>query len=263
MKVKTALLFTFFILNSLSMRSQNKNYLKNLQDSAAYSIGISVGSNMIKDNLIRLDLDYLEIGITTAVKQDSTWISPEQSQSVIQRVLNNKNYSKQSGDSAAYAIGLSIGSNMIKDGMSNLNLTVLMNGIKDTFSKSPQISVAQATTAITNYLALVKIEKGNTNYSEGKEFLKQNSRKQGVHELSNGLQFIILREGNGTLPSLNDTVVVHYHGSLLNGKVFDSSIERGQAAEFPVGAVIKGWTQALQMMRVGSKWKLFIPWSLA
>jgi len=263
MKVKAIFLFAFFIIGSLSMKSQNSNHLKNLQDSAAYSIGISIGSKMISDNLIRVDLDYLEMGITTAIKQDNAWISPEQSQSVIQRVKSNINYSKQSGDSAAYAIGLSIGTNMNKDGISNLNLTILMNGVKETFSKRPQVSEKVATAVITNYLTMVKIEKGNENYSAGKEFLKQNLRNPGVHELSTGLQFVILKEGNGSLPSLSDTVVVHYHGTLLNGKVFDSSIERGQAAEFPVGAVIEGWTQALQMMRVGSKWRLFIPPALA
>jgi len=140
---------------------------------------------------------------------------------------------------------------------------VLIKGVKSVFNKRNEISDEKATTVISNYLSLVQREKENANYSEGKEFLKQNSRKQGVHELSNGLQFIILKEGNGSLPNLSDTVVVHYHGTLLNGKVFDSSVERGQASEFPVAAVIEGWTQALQMMRVGSKWRLFIPSVLA
>ncbi|MBL0258239.1 MAG: FKBP-type peptidyl-prolyl cis-trans isomerase N-terminal domain-containing protein [Bacteroidetes bacterium] len=117
-----------------------------------------------------MDLDYLEMGITTAIKQDNAWISPEQSQSVIQRVKSNNNYSKQSGDSAAYAIGLSIGTNMNKDGISNLNLTILMNGVKETFSKRPQVSEKVAAAVITNYLTMVKIEKGNENYSTAKVF---------------------------------------------------------------------------------------------
>ena len=101
------------------------------------------------------------------------------------------------------------------------------------------------------------------NSSIGKKFLAENKKKPGVIELPDGLQYQVVKEGTGPMPTADDTVKVHYNGTLIDGTVFDSSIERGEPAEFPVGAVIKGWTEALQMMKVGSKYKLFIPSDLA
>lgn len=93
--------------------------------------------------------------------------------------------------------------------------------------------------------------------------MEENSKRQNVVTLESGLQYEIIKEGNGEKPLLSDTVTTHYHGTLINGEVFDSSIRRGQPATFPVSGVIKGWTEALQMMSVGSKWKLYIPHHLA
>jgi FKBP-type peptidyl-prolyl cis-trans isomerase FklB len=96
-----------------------------------------------------------------------------------------------------------------------------------------------------------------------KTYLDENAKKPGVKTLPSGLQYMVMKEGTGAKPTTADTVVCHYHGTLLDGKIFDSSVDRGQPATFPVSGVIPGWTEALQLMGVGTKWKLFIPSNLA
>ena len=98
---------------------------------------------------------------------------------------------------------------------------------------------------------------------KGEAFLAENAKKEGVKTIPSGLQYRVLKEGTGKKPSKTDNVVVHYKGTLIDGREFDSSYKRGQPAEFPVGGVIKGWTEALQLMPEGSKWMLYIPWNLA
>jgi FKBP-type peptidyl-prolyl cis-trans isomerase FklB len=101
------------------------------------------------------------------------------------------------------------------------------------------------------------------NKQEGEAFLAENKKKKGVTTLPSGLQYQVIRSGKGASPKASDTVVTHYHGTLINGKVFDSSVDRGQPATFPVARVIKGWTEALQKMKVGDKWKIYVPSQLA
>lgn len=108
-----------------------------------------------------------------------------------------------------------------------------------------------------------KAEKLAANLKEGEDFLKENAAKEGVHTTPSGLQYQILQEGTGPKPKATDTVKCHYHGTLINGTVFDSSVLRGQPASFPLNRVISGWTEALQLMPVGSKWRLFLHPTLA
>ncbi|MFM9053078.1 MAG: FKBP-type peptidyl-prolyl cis-trans isomerase, partial [Bacteroidota bacterium] len=105
--------------------------------------------------------------------------------------------------------------------------------------------------------------KSTANSAESKKFLENNKKKNGVTTTASGLQYEVIKQGTGPKPTAEDTVRTHYHGTLIDGTVFDSSVERGEPAEFPVGAVIKGWTEALQLMPVGSKYRLYIPSDLA
>ena len=105
--------------------------------------------------------------------------------------------------------------------------------------------------------------RAEANKKKGEEFLAENAKKQGVKTLPSGLQYLVLKEGTGKRPTATDEVEVHYHGTLLDGTVFDSSVERGEPASFPVGRVIAGWTEALQLMKEGAKWRVFIPSKLA
>ncbi len=171
---------------------------------------------------------------------------------------------KTNSDSVAYSIGVSIGANMKKDGLDSLDLEIMKQAINsamngDSLLVDPHLSQS----VIQSYLARKQKLKGEEGLLLGKAFLSENKKKQGVIELPDGLQYTVIKEGNGLTPTANDTVSVHYHGTLIDGTVFDSSIERGEPAEFPVSAVIKGWTEALQLMKVGSKYKLFIPADLA
>jgi FKBP-type peptidyl-prolyl cis-trans isomerase FklB len=171
---------------------------------------------------------------------------------------------KTLSDSVSYSIGVSIGSNMKKDGLDSLNLEIMKKAIESAINgDSLLVDAQQSQSVIQNYLTLKQKQKGDVNINAGKKFMDDNKKKEGVKELPNGMQYIVIKEGTGPKPTPTDTVSVHYHGTLIDGTVFDSSIERGEPAEFPVGAVIKGWTEALQMMNVGSKYKLFIPPDLA
>ena len=171
---------------------------------------------------------------------------------------------KTTSDSVAYSIGVSIGANMKKDGLDSLDLDIMKQAINSAMNgDSLLVDANLSQSVIQAYLARKQKQKGEAGMQIGKKFLEENKKKQGVIELPDGLQYMVMKEGTGPLPTANDTVSVHYHGTLIDGTVFDSSVERGEPAEFPVGAVIKGWTEALQLMKVGSKYKLFIPSDLA
>ena len=164
----------------------------------------------------------------------------------------------------SYAIGLSLASNMLQSGIKLVELDMLFDAIKDVMDgKQPKISPQEANAVIETYFKLRQENEGAENSAAGEKFMAENKEKQGVITLDSGLQYEVLTPGTGKKPQESDTVKCHYHGTLINGTVFDSSVERGQPAEFPVNGVIKGWVEALQLMEVGSKWRLFVPHQLA
>jgi FKBP-type peptidyl-prolyl cis-trans isomerase FklB len=164
----------------------------------------------------------------------------------------------------SYAIGLSLASNMLQSGIKMVELDMLFEAIKDVMDgKQPKISPQEANAVIETYFKLRQENEGAENMAKGDAFLAENKNAEGVISLESGLQYKVLNEGIGNKPKESDKVKCHYHGTLINGTVFDSSVERGQPAEFPVNGVIKGWVEALQMMPVGSKWRLFVPPHLA
>lgn len=164
----------------------------------------------------------------------------------------------------SYALGLSIGNNFRTSGIKDVDTADFMRGMQDVFSgKQPEISYEEAKTIINEYFAALQAEKSELNKQAGEEFLKINRLKAGVIELPDGLQYEVLKKGSGNKPKISDKVKCHYHGTLINGTVFDSSIQRGKPAVFGVSQVIAGWTEALQRMEVGAKWRLFIPPELA
>jgi FKBP-type peptidyl-prolyl cis-trans isomerase FklB len=164
----------------------------------------------------------------------------------------------------SYALGMSIASNLIKSGVETINPEALMAAINDTFlGEMPKLMPDEANSILENFMQNSHAGRTDKNIEEGIEFLAQNREKEGVVELPSGLQYKVLVSGEGNIPELSDEVLCHYHGTLIDGTVFDSSVKRGQPATFPVNAVIKGWVEALQMMREGSKWQLFIPSDLA
>ena len=167
-------------------------------------------------------------------------------------------------DSVSYSLGVNIGEN-IKTQFPDIDLKNFEAAIKDVLddNKKPSISGADAQKTIQEYFTKQQAKASESVVEEGRKFLAENSKKENVVTLESGLQYEVIKNGEGAKPTLNDQVTTHYHGTLIDGTVFDSSVERGQPASFPVSGVIKGWTEALQLMSVGSKWRLFVPYDLA
>lgn len=164
----------------------------------------------------------------------------------------------------SYALGLSMASNLLQSQIKTVDYNALFAAIKDVMEGSKLLlSPQEANTVIEEYFINLQEKQGAINAQEGNKFLSENKKKEGVVELESGLQFEIIRQGNGQKPKITDKVKCHYHGTLINGTIFDSSVNRGEPAVFPVNGVIKGWIEALQMMEIGSKWKLVIPPHLA
>jgi FKBP-type peptidyl-prolyl cis-trans isomerase FklB len=168
---------------------------------------------------------------------------------------------------ASYGIGQQMGQQLRSNPFDGLDLDSVYAGIVDGFQqKESQVSQQDlhvAFTAIHERMQAAKSEQFKGNIDAGNKFLAENAERDGVVTLDSGLQYEVLKAGDGEKPTADSTVRTHYHGTLMNGEVFDSSYDRGQPAEFPVNGVIKGWTEALQLMPVGSKWKLFVPSELA
>ena len=174
-------------------------------------------------------------------------------------------------DSVSYSIGVFMAQNLKQQGITDLNDALLMRGLEDALKeKTPLLTQEQCGQVMNSFMQkqmAVRNAEGMKASAENKKagsaFLAENKAKTGVVTTTSGLQYTVEKAGTGPKPSATDRVRVHYTGRLLDGKVFDSSVERGQPAEFGVNEVIKGWTEALQLMPVGSKWKLYIPSELA
>jgi FKBP-type peptidyl-prolyl cis-trans isomerase FklB len=167
-------------------------------------------------------------------------------------------------DSVSYAVGMNIASSLLGGGIDTLNYEVFKEALKDVIEYNHASMDGPASNAVVNnYVAKKKAEQVANATAAGTAFLAANAEKKGVKVLPNGLQYKIITEGNGLKPIDGQTVKTHYSGSLINGKKFDSSYDRGEPASFNVNQVIPGWTQALKMMPVGSKWELYIPQELA
>ncbi|WP_278583493.1 FKBP-type peptidyl-prolyl cis-trans isomerase [Coprobacter fastidiosus] len=167
-------------------------------------------------------------------------------------------------DKLSYALGLSMGNNFKSSGIQTLSVTDFANGVKAVYEgEKPEMTYDEAKQVINDFFTQMQREINDRNRAEGEAFLAENKKKSGVVVLPSGLQYEVLIEGKGKKPAATDRVECHYHGTLINGEVFDSSVERGEPAVFGVNQVIPGWVEALQLMPEGSKWRLFIPSDLA
>jgi FKBP-type peptidyl-prolyl cis-trans isomerase FklB len=165
---------------------------------------------------------------------------------------------------ASYGVGMSIGQSLKSQNLDQLDLNEFVEGIKAMFNEDTlRFSPEDANGKIQNYLNQVNESRFASNKEEGANFLTENAKNEAITTLPSGLQYEIIEAGEGDKPSATAQVTVHYHGMLTDGTVFDSSIERGTPTTFGVDQVIKGWTEALQLMPTGSKWKLYIPEDLA
>ncbi|MGD9929021.1 MAG: FKBP-type peptidyl-prolyl cis-trans isomerase [Mangrovibacterium sp.] len=164
----------------------------------------------------------------------------------------------------SYALGLSIASNLIQSGVKTIDPSSFIRALEDLFTgKEPNMSADEANRILQEFMEEQQSGEAGSNLEAGLKFLSENLNDEKVVETASGLQYKILVHGDGESPSLTDEVKCHYHGTLIDGTVFDSSVQRGTPAVFPVNGVIQGWVEALQMMPVGSKWRLFVPSDLA
>jgi FKBP-type peptidyl-prolyl cis-trans isomerase FklB len=167
-------------------------------------------------------------------------------------------------DTVSYSLGLNIARNLKSQGLGDINLELFAQAMKDHFTGGPTaVDVNQTDQIINGYFSNIKKKQGDDNLVKGRMFLEENKKKTGIQTTASGLQYEIIKEGNGPKPTAADKVKCHYHGTLIDGTVFDSSVQRGEPATFPLNGVIKGWTEALQLMPTGSKWRLYLPAELA
>ncbi|EFI71049.1 MULTISPECIES: FKBP-type peptidyl-prolyl cis-trans isomerase [Segatella] len=173
-------------------------------------------------------------------------------------------------DNLSYALGIGIGRQLAQMGAESLNIDDFAQAIKDIIANQElKVSEQEAQTLVQNFFEeqekkaqAAAAEKGKAAKEEGEKFLAENSKKDGIITLPSGLQYQVIREGNGKKPKATDQVECHYEGTLIDGTKFDSSYDRGQTATFPLNQVIAGWTEGLQLMQEGAKYRFFIPYTL-
>lgn len=218
-------------------------------------------------------MKIINISLSVAVCVLATQLSIGQTKKVAPKPVNTpKKMLNTEKEKLSYAIGLSIAQNMKQQGIGNsISSSVISMALEDVFKgNKPLLSMDEAQNVIQTFFAAEQAKKSaeqaknaGPNEAAGKAFLEENKKRAGVMVTPSGLQYEILKEGNGEKPAPTDEVTTHYHGTLISGEVFDSSVDRGQPATFPVNGVIQGWQEALPMMKTGSKWKLFVPSNLA
>ena len=167
-------------------------------------------------------------------------------------------------DKLSYAWGLAMGRQLKGMGVSNLDADTFRNGVMNAFDGTePAMPVEEAQKLINDYLQELQDKAEKAARAEGEQFLSENGKKENVKTTASGLQYVVEKEGTGAKPTAEDEVTVHYTGKLLNGQVFDSSVNRGEPATFPLNRVIPGWTEGVQLMKEGAKYTFFIPSDLA
>ena len=170
---------------------------------------------------------------------------------------------KNNMDSVSYSLGVLFAQNFKNGEKLNIDANAMAKGFQDAVAGTETIKVEQANQLFSQFMANQNKSKYSATLEKGAKFLEENGKRPGVKTTASGLQYEVMKEGTGAMPKATDKVTTHYHGTLLDGKVFDSSVNRGQPIDFPCNGVIQGWQEALQLMKVGSKWKLFVPYNLA
>ncbi len=166
-------------------------------------------------------------------------------------------------DKVSYALGMSIGRQLQQMNAAEVNVDDFAQAIKDVFASKTSLTDSEAQQAVQDFFQRKAEEQAGAAKAEGEAFLAENAKKEGVVSLPSGLQYQVLRKGDGRKPAATDQVECHYEGTLINGQVFDSSYQRGQTATFGLNQVIAGWTEGLQLMQEGAKYRFFIPYHLA
>lgn len=167
-------------------------------------------------------------------------------------------------DKLSYALGLSMGNNFMRSGIEKLDYSDFAAGVKAAYENDySQMTTDAAKRVVNEFFAKMEERIKDVNKQAGEQYLAENAKRPEVRTTASGLQYEIIKEGEGESPKPTDSVTVHYTGALIDGRVFDSSVERGEPATFGVTQVIPGWVEALQMMKPGAEWRIFVPSNLA
>ena len=167
-------------------------------------------------------------------------------------------------DRVSYSLGINIGESLKNQGFEIKSFENFMEAIKDVYAgNKPKIDATEANAILNEEYQKIVSKNADINLEAEKNYFDENAKREEITTTTSGLQYEVLTEGNGEIPKLTDTVTTHYHGILPDGTVFDSSVQRGEPASFPVNGVIAGWVEALQIMKTGSKWRLYVPSNLA
>lgn len=254
--------------------------LKNLDDSVGYCVGISVAnfyrqmgakklntllvSRGINDRLANKQLLIDSISSNTVMNQYLSLLQQAPAKTTVKTVVKpSKALLKNFDDSACYSVGINVANFYKEMGVKKLNTTLVSRGITDLFGKKKSlVDSASINTVMNNYLTLLQQEKSKGIIKAGEDFLAVNKNKPGVLVTASGLQYEILRDSAGLKPTANDDVTCHYRGTFIDGSGFDNSYDRGEPITFNLRGVIPGWTEGLQLMSVGSKYKFYVPYTL-
>lgn len=280
-----------FAGTATSFAQQDVVNLKNYTDSVSYLLGMEIAHNIQKE-AVRVNIPILSAGVEDVLNRTQVRLTPTERMNSLmglqdraQQVeasgekepekIAEKLYGKVSSnaatkiktvnDSLSYSIGCNIGEE-IRQQQLGLNTYIVVSALRAVAANKPSQLTEQDVLQLRMLLendASMEQNVMSKNKEKGEKFLEENAKRNGVVTLPSGLQYEVLKEGTGVKPTLDDEVTVHYHGTLIDGVVFDSSVERGQPVTFALNRVIPGWTEGLQLMAEGSKWKLYIPANLA
>lgn len=250
------------------MHAQNSNNMTGI-DSFSYALGILNGQNLVQEPLDSFSVAYLADGIHDMIHDHEIKFTEEQRQAAIDNMISQREadtytYSGEQLDMLSYTIGNAIGGHLRNIGLTEINTKVMAGSINDVVTgKEITMSEEQAMASINEFMQKQMEESMGENAKIGQQFLEENGKRAEVTTLPSGLQYEVVTQGDGPKPTATSKVRVHYEGKLLDGTVFDSSIQRGEPITFGLNQVISGWTEGLQQMAVGSKYILFIPSDLA
>lgn len=275
MKIKIILGLVALGLLSSCGNNELKNFeLANQTDSLSYAIGVKVAGDLVEDGLPALNPEACRDGVkdfndsTLRYNLDSCYqvfstVAREISSGKIGLNTTKKDIVQAKTDSLSYSIGAMISENMRRLEMGRLNPLAVQAGVADYRDSSFKIPQDECQTMYQEAAQKAQEILGQKNKVAGEMFIAENKNKPGVQVTESGLQYKVIKEGEGEHPTTSDQVTVHYTGRTVNGEVFDSSVERGEPTTFQVGQVIKGWTEGLQLMGKGAKYQFYIPWELA
>jgi FKBP-type peptidyl-prolyl cis-trans isomerase len=265
-KIKTfALVFAVAVGSTVAVQAQN---LKNYSDSLSYALGSSLQSGLKQQGLDPLSPIFVGEAMKTVLSGGTPYLDAEKAMGNVNKCMTEKMQQQPvtvNVDTFSYSLGVLVAQNLKQQGFAgeSFDSNQFMVGFNESLAGQPKISADQANEFINGHLKAASAQRFAAKKAEGEKFLAENGKRKEVITTASGLQYEVIRPGTGSTPRATDTVTTHYHGTLTNGQVFDSSVDRGQTIDFPVNRVIPGWTEALQLMKTGAKYRLYIPYNLA